>query len=40
MGLKPQNTEGEQPEYKLVSLRFFFSCASATLPEGKKAAKM
>lgn len=40
MGLKPQNTEGEQPEYKLLSLRFSISSALATLPKGKKAAKM
>ena len=40
MGLEPQNTEGEQPECRPLSLRFFFSCESATLPEGEKAAKM
>ena len=39
MGPEPQNTEGEQPKCRPLSLRFFLSCASATLPEGEGAAK-
>ena len=40
MGSEPQKTEGERPEYELLSLRFSFSCRAATLQNREKAAKM